>query len=65
MRGPALSELIDRMRQFDIVGDPADVASLLMELFRGKKGDELDRWLTQLAVDVLHVTQSRKHDAPA
>lgn len=63
MTGHALSDLVQRMRRFEIHGSPTDLASLLMEVFREKTPTQLDAWLSQLAVDVLQVTPTWKRRA--
>lgn len=55
---PALDELVDLMRSHQVHGDPVDVASLVLTIYRERHPvtDEqgLQLWVEQLAIDTLH-----------
>ena len=51
--GPALNELKKRLRDYRIMADACQIATLFMDIVKDKHGDEFGDWMSQLAADVL------------
>jgi hypothetical protein len=58
---PALTELEERLAEHDLGDRARKVGLVLLEIFRDKRtAKDLEHWLQQLAVDLVH--KEEEHD---